>query len=257
MKVHILVTCRKRELFRASTLVFESLRTGFPTADIVIHPNSMRNADLADLCKVVRDTLGTQTLDGVEYRETKTIHHEWIEHLVETEREPFWICDTDQIFWSKVEDWRFGDPLAGRLIPQWFNEYCNCIDRPRLHTSLMWIDAPVLRRRIADYRAQFPKDVFNPAANLFHPVYLPIAPGTNLFMDTCCLLYQALGGTAFTAEQLDAYTHMNFGTIEDLVLPRLKDGKELARVRADFLAHPANYRGAWRAQEEYYRSKRA
>lgn len=238
-RVHILLTCRRPELYEASTLVFKTLRVGFPTAQVTVWQNRCcGNCPLEDA--------------GIEYRETDTIHHEWIEALLETEQAPFWILDTDVHFWETVEGWQFTEPLAGRLIPQFWDEYANCVDQPRLHTALMWLDPVALRSKVTAYRAQFAAEGFNPGASLIDPTYLPIRRGRNLFFDTLCLMYHAIGGQAFTNRQLDAFEHMNFGTIADLVLPRLKEGAEMAKARTEFLAHPERFRGSWRAQNDYY-----
>lgn len=244
MNVHILLTIRKPELLEASTLVFKTLRVGFPTAKVVVWRNRCRD-------------FVAQSDPAIDWLDTDTIHHEWIEALVNQLSEPFWILDSDVHFWESVQDWKFDGPMAGRLIPQFFDEYANCIDQPRLHTALMWIDPEQIKRKTSQYRSQFPKDGFNPGTNLFHPTYLPIRKGKNLFFDTMSLLYHAIGGQAFAPWQLDAFEHMNFGTISDMVLPRLKDGAELAKVRDGFLADPAKYRGNWRRQEEWYRAKKA
>ena len=243
-RVHILLTIRKPELYTASTLVFSTLRVGFPTAQVTVYRNRINDA------RPLEDA-------GIEYREIDTIHHEWIESLLATEEAPFWILDTDVHFWESVEGWQFTEPMAGRLIPQFFDEYSNCIDQPRLHTALMWLDPVTLRNKVKEYRAQFPKHGFNHLANLVHPICLPIRRGRTLFFDTLSLMYHAVGGQPFTTPQLDAFEHMNFGTISDLVLPRLKDGPEFARRRAAFLACPGAFRGTWRSQEEYYARHRA
>lgn len=246
MTVHLLVSCRRRELLRASTLVFRSIRVGFPTSNVIVHMNRM-DPELHDAILPHVKGIGPDGILNVD-----TIHYRWIEQLSIEQESPFWICDTDQMFWSKVEDWVFALPLAGRHVPQWRNEYAGCIERPRLHTSLMWIDPGGIQTAIAKWRAQFPEHVWTPTINLFKPVIIPMKPGIDLFADCTAMLYSAIGGQGFRPDQMDAYTHMNFGTIEDQVLPRMTEAANLKAARDRFWSHPEEFRGEWRRQDEFY-----
>lgn len=237
MNVHILLTIRSKELEPASTLVFKTLRTGFPSSRIIVHRNRCPDFVLQS---------------GLECADVDTIHHRWIEDLIFSEKEPFWILDSDVHFWEPVEGWKFTGPMAGRLIPQFFDEYSNCIDQPRLHTALMWLDPAQIKAKAEAYRKPFPADGFCPGPNLIYPTYLPVRKGMTIFFDTLSLMYHAIGGEAFTERQLDAFEHMNFGTISDLVLCRMKNGEELAKARAEFVANPDKFRGNWRKQEDWY-----
>ena len=85
MNVHILATCRKPELLPYTTLVFETLRVGFPKSKIRVTINNIPPerglASVQDCCKQVDADLDA----------ANTIHHEWIAGLIEKETEPFWI----------------------------------------------------------------------------------------------------------------------------------------------------------------------
>lgn len=250
MTVHILVSCRRRELLRASTLVFKSVRTGFPTSSIMVHMNRM-DPELHD--QIMPHVKAVQP-DGI--LQVDTIHHRWIEQLSIEQESPFWICDTDQIFWSKVEDWNFGT-LAGRYIPKWRNEYAGCVEIPRLHTSLMWLDPMAVQTAIAIWKGKFPEQVWTPTINLFRPIVIPMGRGMNLFADCTAMLYSAIGGQRFEPYQMDAYTHLNFGTIEDQVYPRMSDRAQLQEARNRFWLAPEEFKGDWRRQDAYYASRAA
>ena len=253
LNVFVLCTCRRLELIRASTLVFDTLRVGYPTAHVTVFLNALepddRVAEITDACR----RAGVERI--VDLPEG-TIHHEWIERLVAEEDEPLVVLDTDVVFWSSCEDWSFARPLAGRLIPEYFDPFANCITRPRLHGSHLWVRPREVRAAVEEYRAQFPSTRFNPGANLFYPLYLPAMLNgrrVSYFHDTCCLLYHAIGGDAFAPAQLDAYDHLFCGTISDLVGPRLPS-IDLAGLHRKWLAEPRTARGLWREQEQYYRA---
>lgn len=249
--VFILATCRLPELLPFTLLVFKTIRVGFPTARIFVRNNELDADSLTALSETMK-SVGAEWEGGMQ---TPTIHHEWIEQLVREQTEPFWIVDTDMVFFGKVEDWTFSTFLAGWRIPEWQDEFTKARTRARLHTSLLYIDPVKLRADIARYESQFPKTAFNPLVNLFHPLCLPLKEhGT--FYDTCGLLYHAVGGTAFTPAQLSAYSHLNFGTIPDIVLPHLQHGREMFEARKAIMNNPDLARGLWRAQMEYYEARR-
>jgi len=248
MKVFILLTCRKPELLPYTALVFHSLRTGFPTADVVLRSNALPAYALGQIEKLAKDA-DCQWED----ENSETIHHRWIETLVNREAEPFWICDTDIIFYEPVEGWQFDTALAGWRIPEWQDDFSGSITRARLHGSLLYMDPVKIKAQWAERTKPCPETPFTPLVNPFNPMVQPIG-GRLYFHDTCSVLYHAIGGMAFTDRQKDAFFHFNFGTIADLVMPRLGAavGMDMAVVREAILADPIKGRGMWRAQEEYY-----
>ena len=246
--VYILATCRKLELLPYTLLVFQTIRTGFPTSKIYVAGNQLESYAVDAIMK------SCSKADCEFENGPETIHHKWIESLVQNGKEPFWILDTDVKFWQSMEGFKTDHALAGRRIPEWRDEFTNAITRARLHTSLLYIDPVKVREAIKTYDAQFPDTPFNPRLNLFYPACHPIK-SQPYFYDTCGLLYHAIGGQAFTDKELDCYDHLNFGTIPDVVLPRLKDGAAMQSVRSRFSHEPEFGRGAWRLQEEYYAAR--
>ena len=246
----ILASCRKPELLRASTLVFDSLRVGFPTAKVVCYVNKME----WDFEKAISNA--AEKAD-CRLQETDTISHDWIEHLAERMDEPFWVCDTDLVFHDRVEDWRFTTGLAGRLIPQYRNEWLHAVERPRLHPSLLHIDPVRLQADMVEWYRPLPRTIFTPAPNLWRPQFVPMGRGRTAFYDTGAMLYHAVGGTPFDAAHLDAYSHAFFGTIEDIVLPHLENAPAMAARRREFFAHPEKQQGCWREQQCWYAQRLA
>lgn len=269
-KVYILATCRKPELLPATLLVFDTIRVGFPTASIDVHINGICCDPLRALeYKVMK-------VNGALYKMAQTIHHEWIESLIYRENEPFFICDTDVIFWDNFEKWDFsGHALAGRYIPQFYDEFSKCITRPRLHTSLLYIDPVEVRKQIKAYYNQFPDTPFNPKPNLFYPMFHPLMEPvasenaddrlfpfggrlfTNYFYDTCSMLYHAIGGLPFNEEHLNCFDHLHCGTISDIIAPHLSIGKDLVAKHQAAFANPQLAKGCWKHQNEYFKHFKA
>jgi hypothetical protein len=242
MNVFILATCVKPELWPYTALVFKTLRVGFPTATVTVYLNG-KDPKLDEL-----------ESDDVMTKRVDTIHHEWIEGLVLEQTAPFYIVDTDMIFYGNFEQWAFDRAMAGWRIPQWQDQFSGAVTRPRLHTSLLYIDPVKVRAKIEEFWTKVPITPFTPRANLFHPLVAPLG-GQAYFYDTCSLLYNAIGGEAFGPQQKNCYFHFNFGTISHLVLPRLKEEGLLQKAREEVLAEPALGIARWREQEQWYESK--
>lgn len=248
MNVFILATCRKPELFPFTELVFKTLRVGFPTARVTVFFNDISNECHDHLNAIAKDR-------GCDVFQTRTIHHEWIGSLVANEQEPFYILDTDVIFYGSFEGFTFEKPLAGWRIPEWDDEFSGCITRARLHTSLLYIDPVRVREEIKAKCAVVPNTPFTPVVNVYNPICLPYK-GRMYFYDTCGILYHLIGGQAFEPKHKNVYCHMGFGTIPDIVLPRLSDGKLLAEARVAVLNNPELGIGQWRNQDKYFNDRR-
>lgn len=242
--VHILATVRRPELLPAAQLVFRTLRLGFPTANVCVWGNGLS------------DQVGRQL--GVPYRNLpQTSHDCWIAGLLARATEPFWICDTDVVFWSKVEDWFGNNPdiiFAGRFEPEFDEEWTGTTHVARLHTALMWFNPANVRAAFRAWMARFPSPWRDTAHfPLVHQHFVPVRGGKPLFYDTCAGLYHASGGTAFDTVKDAAFEHLHCGTYADLV-----DAKSLADLKAVHAAvfeNPENARGLKEAQDKYYQSR--
>jgi hypothetical protein len=247
MNVRILATCRNPELLPFTTMVFDSIRTGFPSAQITVFGNNL-DGDIKEAVDAKCFESGCRFLNL-----PGTIHHDWILSLLDNATEPFWICDTDVVFHSNFERFEFNEALCGWRVPEWLDDFSGCITRSRLHTSLLRFDPAKVQQKTSDYDGEIAETPFTPRVNLINPLVVPFK-GNPYFYDTCSLLYHAIGGKAFTDEQKDSYTHFNFGTISDLVLPRLPENEanDLKAQRDFLLKNPAMLKGQWRNQEQFY-----
>lgn len=250
IQVKILASCRNKELLGYTLLVFQSIRVGFPTARIIVTGNTLPDFALGPV-EAACAASGCEFENGPE-----TIHHRFIDDLLETETEPFVLSDTDIIYYSKVEDWKFGTALAGYRIPEFYDDFMGAITRSRLHTSLLFVDPVLFRKQWSVYESGFAVTPFRTIANPCDPLCTSLN-GRRYFSDTMSIAYHAIGGTDFTAEQKDAYFHFHYATLEDLVIPKLSsDPASVISARKQVLELPSLGNGAWRNHEEYYQSKR-
>lgn len=261
-RVHILATVRKPELTPAATLVFRTLRVGFPGADVRVWGNGLAEASL--------HAVGRAAINA-ECRFVNvapTVHDEWIERLVMNEPEPFWICDTDMVFWDRVQSpWeayyagaRQRCLFAGGLEPEFEEEWTGTTHVERLHTCLMWINPGPLRAAMRQWMARIPAPWGTSAQfPLIRQTFVPhLAVGHQkriLFYDTMAGLWHAGMGTAFAKEQEECFEHLHCGTYADLVsaqapsLAGLKAGHEM--IYRDLNAA----KGLRDRQREYYQSR--
>lgn len=249
--VYILATVRNPALLDAALLVFKTLRTGFPTAHVFVCGNGLE-VFAAQEVKHAADRIG-----AAFNNHPRLFHDRFIEDLLLAGSGPFWVCDTDMVFFGKVEDWfdqEKAEPMAGRFEPEFLEEWTKSCHVERLHTCLMWLNAPVIRQGMRSWMGGFPGMFAQAQMNLVREQFIPVRGQEPLFYDTCAGLYHALGGREFTAEQNDAFEHLHCGTYSDQIkVPGLKD---LAEVHKAVFANPSLARGLFLRQSKYYQSRK-
>jgi hypothetical protein len=263
--VHILMTVRNSQLWHAALLVFRTLRMGFPDAAVRVWGNDLD----ADAARMVGQA--AQKLDGQFQNIKPTTHGKWIETLVFNSNEPFWICDTDMVFFRVVEPPRRQEEVlfSGRYEPEFMEEWTGMRHVARLHPSLMWFNPaalrPVLRAWPASAGSSGAASPFfgTVKRNFFEWEFVPSRKGEArrekaevLFYDTCAGLYHAIGGTAFTEKQDAAFEHLHCGTYSDLIGQHLSLAGSMEENHRAIFMEPAMARGLWAQQARYYASRK-
>lgn len=259
LNVHLLVTVRNEELLRASTLVFDSIRTGFPTAKIRV---TLNNMSLKHETDVNLSLLNVASEGSAVLSLTSAVsHHEWILNLLATENDPFWICDTDIVFWDNFECFDFsGCAMAGRYVPQFKCDFAKAITRPRLHTCLLYLDPMLIKQKVKEYGERFPEAYCLPRPtlqDLVFPRYVPQRFGAldkTAFYDTCAGLFHAIGGRVFADEHNFQFDHLNFGTLSDVVATHYP-GCEIRESHFAAFQSPSILKGQWQRDAEFYRNR--
>jgi hypothetical protein len=250
--IHILVTVRKTELLPAATLVFKTLRVGFPTSPIFVWGNGLPMFLEDQVRAAARPT-------GATFNNLKpTCHDHWIEQLVLNQAQPFWICDTDMVFFDECEwffDGRDSDLFAGRFEPTWHEPWTDSVHVERLHTCLQWFNPVALRAAMAGWLHSTVPQVFaNAEMPLIRQHFVPVRGGKTLFYDSTAGLWHAGGGTKFTARQNGAFEHLHCGSYSDEV-GKVDVLKGLPAMHEAIIQNPELARGIQKQQDEFYKRR--
>ncbi len=252
--VFILATVRNPALLDAALLVFKTLRVGFPTAAITVRGNQLETFANQEVARAARAA-------GCDYSNAVRLSHDaWIEQLLGFCQYPFFVCDTDVVFWDSVEGPASShhDPevfLAGRLEPEFAEEWTKSIHVERLHTCLLYLNPRRLRIETRLWMGRFPSLWHSAQMNLVRQQFIARRSGMPLFYDTCAGLWQALGGTPNTPEQDACFEHLHCGTYADLISGHTSL-HDLQKLHQAVYADPQTARGIKQGQAAYYESRR-
>jgi hypothetical protein len=248
--LHIHCTIRKPELREAATLVFKTLRTGFPTANVFVYGNAL-SAEDASYIKSFLDK-------GCSFKNVEFIMHDaWVEQLIKLSTEPFWICDTDIVFFGSIEDFSIpkSEGLFGRFEPRFREEWTQTIHLERIHTAVMRIDPIIVRNEFRRHMCKIPEPWRNSGYFPFvQQTFVPL-DSSIYFYDTCAGIYHAIGGKGFSKDENAYFEHLHCATYSDLVSKHLSCSN-LQEVHKVIFANPEMAKGLQSSQNEYY-SKQA
>ena len=247
MKLYILTWCQNEDSFYGNSLIFKTLRVGFPNAEITICDNQSIESASFELeklsrvndCKFVR-------------LESEVQHYYFLERvtydasLVDDE---IVFVDPDIVFWGTCEEWEFEGLMAGRLIPKFYDEFSGCITHPRLHTSFLWIPSP---KRVFDVVQSLGKFEYSP----FKPFMLPLDDSWHRY-DTTSSFYSVFKDyvDTFNEDELNRYDHLFCGTHLDLVKDKLTDGEDLSKLHEEAKRDINTMKGIWIDQEKHFEQR--
>lgn len=237
--VVVVTTCRRVEDLRLATLVFDSIRVGFPTWPIVV----IENRSLPETVPAIEDAV--KRVGGTLRRVASTLPFaSIIEGVLGEANGRVVIVDPDVVFWDNCEGWDFGDALvAGRHQPESVVEGIRYLER--LHTSFLWIpDAQKLREELHRRTGAW----CYPAT--WAPAEMDV-DGQRVICDVGAQVFSAIRGRTrhFGNNHLAAYDHIGFST-QPHFLGLLGDHYEKVTREAHALAKsdPSALRGLWKRQ---------
>lgn len=247
-QLHIIVTCLNPELRDAALLVFKTVRVGFPTADIFVYSNALSGSTygpLSQICQSIGAKLG--------HIGSLISHDHFVESLLYKQHQSYWICDTDVVFYDKVED--FKCPLfGGRFEPQFRDEWTDSTHVACLHPSLMYFNPAELRCAIVDWRTRhIPKFFPNAISNLIRQQFT-VRDGATIFHDTASGLHHAFGGSRFSDEMNAKFEHLHCSCVVDAISKEVESLKDLEHIHRAVCHNPELARGLFEKQLEYYKS---
>lgn len=237
--VVVIVTCRRIESLRLATLVFDSIRVGFPTWPITV----IENGSIPEAVPVIEDAC--RKVGATLRRLTTTLrHNEIIEGVLGEANGRVVIVDPDVVFWGDCEGWDFGDALiAGHHQPESVVEGIRYLER--LHTALLWVPDAANLREVLHRRTE---QQCYPASWTPAEMYID---GQRTICDVGAQVYAAIRDKAgrFGREHLDCYDHIGFST-QPHFLGLLGEHYRRVTTEAHALAetNPAALKGLWRRQ---------
>lgn len=245
MNAHCLVTLLNPDRIKSALLVFKTVKIGFPTANLLVYGNGIKDREGRNIIQAVAKDAGAQYVDIPMHS-----HGQFLENILANESSPFWVFDTDIVFFSKVEDWFNGSTelFAGRYEPEFWEEWTRTMHVARLHPSLLWFNAQPLRAAIRAWPGKH--EFFNSVnINLIQWSLVPKYGGDMYFYDTCAGLHHALGGFQFTEDQNKSYGHLFCGTYADVIS---EQHPNLVAKHDAVWDNPELARGIWEEQKKWY-----
>ena len=239
--VHILANVIDEAAIEMSTLVFKTIRVGFPTSEVVVWGNGLDH-------EVVRAAAMSANCMRNPHCNFAS-HDDFIaRRLADEHGRRVVFCDTDMVFYESVEDWDFDQPLAGMFEPKHRNPVTRAVHLPRLHTCLLWVKVSAFYDALEAWRKTLHPGPFTPLFVPWIQQWLPIGRDLH-FADTGAIAYGAIGGQHFSEQQLNAFAHLQCGTWSkyvELHIPGLRESHRMAIDR------PELFKGNWKTHNEWY-----
>jgi len=245
MTVFILTYCRNIDLLHGSTLIFDTIRTGFPTAEVVVCDNS----SLPEARSEIKRLAEREACKFIQI-ENEISHWEFLTKIIFNAKGTIVFLDPDVIFWENCEQWEFNSLMAGRYLPTFNDPYTKTMTLERLHTSFLWIPSA----------ENLTAKVYESVLNNFD--FMPIKPFSFLFgeelywYDTLGSLYSLYKNDChnFTEYELSSYDHLFVGSHSDRVIPHLPEKyQEMIKTSNELAVRdPQKLKGLWKQQEEFF-----
>ena len=253
INVFILTFCRNLDLFYGTSLIFKTLRTGFPNARVTVTDNASLPETRAEIASLARqnDCIFHQLQPpGIQ-------HHDFLESTLRATDDdskidgPVVFLDPDICLWDSCEHFSFDGLLAGKPFSKFHCIITKTITMPRLHTSFLWIpDVVKLKKEIWKIKAtHFDFEPFLPSS-------LRIDSAWYRF-DTGASLYAAIPNKVsyFTEEHFRCYDHLFCGSHLDWIYTLYDTGSQKMMSEIHDNAKAGNLKalkGVWRYQHKVW-----
>ena len=252
--VYVVTYCRDMANLYGSTLIFKSLRVGFPNARVRVLDNSSLPEAAAHIRELGRD----QDCEFVEIESrTLRVHDLGRQLMLDPAQDGSVIfLHPDVCFWESCEEWEFDALVAGKFVPMHRDERTGGIMLPLLDPSFWWI--PDIRAFRERFVYEFHRRGDHDLLGLFS-AYLFNVDGRWYKADPGSSLYAAFADRAhcFGASELDAYDHLSGGTDLETIISTIPDAHQSAVRESHELAKRDYHglRGLWRKQAQYFAAR--
>ena len=241
------------EAFYGASLIFKTLRVGFPNARVhVVDNDSLPEAQnqIAILCRENECEFNTLKRTGIHHYEfiDSTIREHARSHTADG---PIVFLDPDICLWHSCENFYFDGLIAGKKICKFHDVITNTITMPRIHTSFLWVnDARTLYQEILRIKAR--RFDFSP----FQPFSFKMTD-TWYRYDTGASLYTALPGmhSYFTESHFECYDHIFAGSHLDWIFNYFDNEFKEMMTRTHNCAKTKSItelKGIWREQDKIF-----
>src|SRR5579859_3123331 len=149
-KVKTLLAVPDEKSFGPCTMVLDTLRVGFPTAEVEVYCNPMGDFELL---KKVGQKVWNVNVPGTLLTAKPMHHYEWVTAMIRQHDDsgPLVLLDGDVVFHKSCEDWSFDTHLAGYCVPSHWSDAAGCRAFARLHTSHLWVtDVKGMMQKVRD-----------------------------------------------------------------------------------------------------------
>ena len=249
--IHVVTYCRDMANLYGSTLIFKTLRVGFPNARVRVLDNYSLPEAAAEIRALARD----QDCEFFEIdSRTLRVHDLGRQIILDPAQDGSLIfLHPDVCFWEPCEDWEFDALIAGKFVPMHRDERTGGVMLPLFDPSFWWIpDARAFREHfVREFQRRGDHDLLG----LFS-AYLFKMDGHWCKADPGSSLYAAFSDRAyaFGETELDAYDHLSGGTDLETIIATIP-GAHQSAVRESHDLAKRDYRalkGLWRKQAQYF-----
>lgn len=239
----VIISAFADEDIRTATLVFQTIRVGFPWSDIVCEytGNPKHLPEIRSLCSKYDVTCATS-------HPFKTTNDIIISDRIQHHNGEVVFIDSDMIFWESVEDFKPSRLISGRVIPQYVCPYTKMTNIARVHPSFLWVkNCHFLRvQTTSPVSSRFvPNNIIKPA--------VVFDGGRWIFYDTCASLSNILGAQSFTEDMLNKYDHLFASTFVKEVAKETVELLHLPSLHNSIYNNPQLAKGMWKEQDKYFR----
>lgn len=242
MKVYILTRHTGKEpIFGAATCVFNTLKIGFPNAEVIVADNNSKECGL-----IYR--AATQVTSHFRRYFEEIGHWKFIEDAIEENTGPICFIDPDVIFYENVEEKleNIRELIAGRYCPPFYNPVFHTNEVSRLHTSLLYIRSCARLKEIVKNKFRQTNYSVSPYQGFFSWFR-----HTQYFYDTFAnVSHQVVDQYHFGPDILDSYTHLVSGSMLAEVAAGV--GERLIELHKIAEQDPNAVRGLWKEHDRFY-----
>jgi hypothetical protein len=244
-RVYVLTYCKDIGQLYGALLVFDTIRIGFPTAEIIVVDNNSIPEAVIEIEKAARK---------VNARfiklENEVFHHEYLRFILNSENDEsqIYLIDPDVIFWKNVEAFTTDKLFAGRLIPEFFDAYNAVLTKARIHTSFLHIpSAKLLREKIIPLENKYRTNIIKDTTLKTNDEWV--------MWDTFAQVFECLHSDIeiFTEEKNECFDHIFCGSHLN-VLAKKHHHSRMHEIHHLAIENPQELKGIWREQHEFFLS---